>query len=72
MLAASSSTRPCLLVLLLSGMSPEGKGSTYVRRIVVRLEVVVNDGMVDMICPDQVLDGSGSLLGRFLDFVDLD
>lgn len=42
------------------------------RRIVVRLEVVVNDGMVDMICPDQVLDGSGSLLGRFLDFVDLD
>lgn len=46
--------------------------STYVRRMIVELQVVIDDGVVDVVCPDQMLERPRSLLGRLFNLVNLD
>ena len=49
-----------------------GAGELYVWRMVVKLEVVVDDGVVDVVGLDQVLEGAWDFLGRFFDIDRLD
>lgn len=53
-------------------MAKEQEGELYVRCVVVEFEVVVDDGVVDVIGLDQVLECSGSFLGSFFNVDRLD
>ena len=44
-----------------------GAGELYVWRMVVEFEVVVDDGVVDVVGLDQVLEGAWDFFGRFFD-----
>lgn len=45
---------------------------SYVGRMVVKLEIVVDDGVVDVVRLDQVLESACSFLGCFFDVDRLD
>jgi hypothetical protein len=55
-----------------SGTADAQEGKSYVGRMVVEFEVVVDDGVVDVIGFDQVLECSGSFLWCFFDVDRLD
>ena len=57
---------------MLSSYSPHIMEVAYVRCMVVKSEVVIYDGVVGVICFEQVLEGSQSLLGCGFNVVDLD
>lgn len=46
--------------------------STYVRRMVVELEMVVDDGMVDVVRFDEVFKSASAFLWPLFDVVHLD
>jgi hypothetical protein len=50
-----------------SGTADAREGELYMRRMVMEFEVVVDDGVVDVIGLDQVLECSRSFLWCFLD-----
>lgn len=54
------------------GMAKEQERELYVGCVVVKLEVVVDDGVVNVIGFDQVLECSSSFLGGFFDVDRLD
>lgn len=53
-------------------MAKEQEGELYVGSVVVEFEVVVDDGVVDVIGLDQVLECSSSFLGSFFNVDRLD
>jgi len=55
-----------------SGTADGQEGELYVGRMVVEFEVVVDDGVVDVIGLDQVLECSGTFLWGFFDVDGLD
>jgi len=62
----------CFYSLLFLNLKRQGEtDSTYMRSMVVETQIMIYDGVVDVVCPYQMLERTRTLLRRLFDFVNL-